>query len=154
MPVPNFLEAIVKLFVYLHINNAAAAIAFYQAAFGAREIYRLTEPGGTRIGHAELDFAGTTVMLADAFPEFGVKSPDALGGSPVTVQLQVENADAVIARAVEAGATLERPAQDQFYGDRSGTIRDPFGHRWNIAHRIEEVTPSEMQRRWNDMAAE
>jgi PhnB protein len=144
----------VKLFVYLHITNASDAIAFYQAAFGARELYRLTEPGGTRIGHAELDFGGTTVMLADAFPEFGVKGPDALGGTPVTVQLQVENADAVIARAIEAGAALDRPIQDQFYGERTGTIRDPFGHRWNITHRIEEVTPAEMQRRWNKMAAE
>jgi PhnB protein len=144
----------VKLFVYLHITNASDAIAFYQAAFGARELYRLTEPGGSRIGHAELDFGGTTVMLADAFPEFGVKAPDALGGTAVTVQLQVENADAVIARAVAAGATLERPVPDLFYGDRTGTIRDPFGHRWNIAHRIEEVTPAEMQRRWNEMVGE
>ena len=141
-----------KLFVYLHMKNAAAAIAFYEAAFGAREIYRLTEPGGTRIGHAELDFAGTKVMLADEFPEFGVKGPEAIGGTPVTVQLEVENADAAVDRAVKAGATLERPVQDQFYGDRSGTIRDPFGHRWSIGHRIAEVTPTEMQRRWNEMA--
>ena len=142
-----------KLFVYLHLKNAAAAISFYEAAFGAREIYRLTEPGGTRIGHAELDFEGTKVMLADEFPEFGVKGPEAIGGTPVTVQLQVENADALVDRAVKAGATLERPVEDQFYGDRSGTIRDPFGHRWNIAHRIEDVSPTEMQRRWNEMAA-
>jgi PhnB protein len=142
-----------KLFVYLHMSNAAAAISFYETAFGAHEIYRLTEPGGTRIGHAELDFGGTKVMLADAFPEFGVQGPEAIGGTPVTVQLQVENADVLIDRAVKAGATLERPVQDQFYGDRSGTIRDPFGHRWNIAHRIEDVSPTEMQRRWNEMAA-
>jgi PhnB protein len=142
-----------KLFVYLHLKNASDAIAFYAAAFGARENYRLTEPGGTRIGHAELDFDGTTVMLADEFPEFGVKGPEAIGGTPVTVQLQVENADAAIARAVAAGAILERPAQDQFYGERAGTVRDPFGHRWTMSHRIEQVSPEEMQRRWNEMAA-
>jgi PhnB protein len=136
------------------MSNAAAAISFYETAFGAREIYRLTEPGGTRIGHAELDFDGTKVMLADAFPEFGVQGPKAIGGTPVTVQLQVENADVLIDRAVKAGATLERPVQDQFYGDRTGTIRDPFGHRWTIAHRIEDVSPAEMQRRWNAMAAQ
>jgi PhnB protein len=143
-----------KLFVYLHLRDAAAAISFYEAAFGARESYRLTEPGGTRIGHAELDFEGTRVMLADEFPEFGVTGPAASGGTPVTIQLQVENADALIERAVKAGATLERPVQDQFYGDRTGTIRDPFGHRWTIAHRIEEVSPTEMQRRWHEMAAQ
>jgi PhnB protein len=142
-----------KLFVYLHIRNAAAAIQFYESAFGARELYRLTEPGGTRIGHAELDFDGTRVMLADEFPDFGARGPETIGGTPVTVQLQVENADALINRAVKAGATLERPLQDQFYGERSGTILDPFGHRWNISHRIEEVSPTEMQRRWNEMAA-
>jgi PhnB protein len=143
-----------KLFVYLHLKNAADAISFYEAAFGARETYRLTEPGGTRIGHAELDFAGTKVMLADEFPEFGVKGPEAAGGTPVTIHLEVENADALIDRAVRAGATLERPPQDQFYGDRSGTIRDPFGHRWSIGHRIEAVSPAVMQERWDKMATE
>jgi PhnB protein len=142
-----------KLFVYLHTRNASDAIAFYEAAFGARETYRLIEPGGTRIGHAELDFDGIKVMLADEFPEFGVKGPEAIGGTPVTVQLQVDNADAAIDRALKAGATLERPVQDQFYGERTGTIRDPFGHRWSIGHRIEDVSPTEMQRRWNEMAA-
>jgi uncharacterized glyoxalase superfamily protein PhnB len=131
-----------------------AAISFYEAAFGARDICRLTEPGGTRIGHAELDFAGIKVMLADEFPEFGARGPEAVGGTSVTVQLEVENADTAVDRAVKAGATLERPVQDQFYGDRSGAIRDPFGHRWNIGHRIAEVTPTEMQRRWNEMATD
>ena len=142
-----------QILAQLSVRRGRAAIAFYEAAFGARETDRLIEPGGTRIGHAELDFDGTTVMLADEFPEFGVKGPEAIGGTPVTVQLQVDNADAAIDRALKAGATLERPVQDQFYGERMGTIRDPFGHRWSIGHHIEDVSPTEMQRRWNEMAA-
>jgi uncharacterized glyoxalase superfamily protein PhnB len=139
--------------IYLHIRNAAAAIAFYEAAFGARELYRLTEPGGTRVGHAELDFDGTKVMLADEYPELGVTGPESIGGTSVTIHLQVDNADAAIERAVKAGATLERPAKDEFYGDRTGAIRDPFGHRWLLSHRMADVSPAEMQRRWDEMAA-
>ncbi|MEX2263790.1 MAG: VOC family protein [Bryobacteraceae bacterium] len=138
-----------ELFAYLCVNNANDAIAFYAKAFGAREKFRLTEPSG-RIGHAELDFGGTTVMLADEFPEYGFKGPQAIGGTPVTIHLHVDNADEVIDRAVKAGAKMEREIKDEFYGERSGCIRDPFGHRWNIGHSIEEVTPAEMQRRYNE----
>jgi uncharacterized glyoxalase superfamily protein PhnB len=138
--------------IYLHLRNASAAIAFYEAAFGARERYRLTEPGGTRVGHAELDFGGAKIMLADEFPEFGVTGPESIGGTSVTIQLVVDNADAAIDRAVKAGATLERPAKDEFYGERTGAIRDPFGHRWTVCHRIADVSPAEMQRRWDEMA--
>jgi uncharacterized glyoxalase superfamily protein PhnB len=139
--------------IYLHIRNASAAIAFYEAAFGARELYRLTEPGGTRVGHAELDLGGNKIMLADEYPELGVTGPESLGGTSVTIHLMVDNADAAIDRAVKAGATLERPAKDEFYGDRTGAIRDPFGHRWILCHHLADVSPAEMQRRWDEMAA-
>jgi uncharacterized glyoxalase superfamily protein PhnB len=136
-----------ELFAYLCVKNAAAAIAFYETAFGATEKFRLTEPGG-RIGHAELDFGAATLMLSEEFPEFGITAPDPAKAPPVTLHLHVDNADEVIQRAVAAGAALERPAKDEFYGERSGCFRDPFGHRWNIGHHIEDVTPEEMQRRY------
>lgn len=137
-----------EVFAYLHVANAAEAIRFYEQAFGAKEKYRLTAPGG-RVGHAELEFGGTTIMLADEFPEFGVRGPGALGATSVTIHLHVDNADAVLERAVAAGATIERAAKNEFYGERSGTLLDPFGHRWNIGHRIEDVSPDEMQRRYD-----
>lgn len=136
-----------ELFAYLCVNDANAAIAFYANAFGATEKFRLTEPGG-RVGHAELDFGGVTLMLADEYPEYGIRGPQALGGTPVTIHLHVDDADALIGRAVAAGATLERAPQDEFYGERGGVVRDPFGHRWNIGHCIEQLSPDEMQRRY------
>lgn len=139
--------AVHELFAYLCVRDTARAIEFYSRAFGAREKMRLTEPGG-RIGHAELDFGCTTLMLADEFPELGIVAPAPGAGTPFTVHLHVDNADEVIGRAVEAGATLEMAPRDQFYGERSGVIRDPFGHRWTIGHHIEDVTPDEMQRRY------
>jgi PhnB protein len=136
-----------ELFPYLHVQDAARAIEFYTRAFGARETLRLTEPSG-RIGHAELDFGGMTLMLADEFPEYGIRGPQAIGGTSITIHLHVDDADAVIRRAVEAGAAIEQEPRDQFYGERSGCLRDPFGHRWNVGHHIEEVSPDEMQRRY------
>jgi uncharacterized glyoxalase superfamily protein PhnB len=136
-----------ELFAYLCVHNAKEAIEFYAKAFGARENFRLTEPSG-RVGHAELDFGGTTVMLSDEFPEYNIKGPQAIGGTPVTIHLHVENADELIDCALKAGATLEMAIQDHFYGERSGSIRDPFGHRWSIGHSTEDVTPHEMQRRY------
>jgi PhnB protein len=138
------------LFPYLHVQNAMEAIAFYVKVFGVREKFRLTEPSG-RVGHAELDFNGLTLMLSDEFPEYGIKAANTIGATPVTIHLHVDNADEVIQKAVDAGATLEIPPQDQFYGERSGCIRDPFGHRWNIGHSIEEVSPAEMQQRYTEM---
>jgi PhnB protein len=135
------------MFAYLRVHDAARAIAFYTQAFGATEKLRLTEPGG-RIGHVELDFDGTTLMLSDEFPEMGLRGPRALGGTTLTMHLHVEDADAVLARAVEAGAEWVRKPQDHFYGERSGTVRDPFGHEWNVGHSIEDVSPEEMQRRY------
>ena len=139
-----------EVFAYLTVRDAARAITFYERAFGARELFRLTEPSG-RVGHAQLDFGGTTVMLADEFPEYGLKGPESLGGSTVTIHLHVDDADAVIASAVAAGATLDMAPVDQFYGERSGVVRDPFGHRWNVGHHVEEVSPDEMQRRYTTM---
>jgi len=139
-----------ELFAYIRVRNAAEAIAFYQRAFGATEKFRLAEPGG-RIGHAELDFGGTTLMLSEEYPEMGLPGPKTIGGTSFTIHLHVDDADAVIRRAVAAGATVTRPAQDQFYGERSGSVRDPFGHDWNIGHHVEDVTPEEMQRRYTKM---
>ena len=133
---------------YLTVNGAAAAIDFYRAAFGARELFRLTGPDG-RIGHAELRIGDATVMLSDEWPDFGALSPPSIGGSPVKLHLYVDDCDAVVARAVAAGATLMRPVTDQFYGDRSGMIADPFGHSWFVATLKEQVAPQEMQRRWD-----
>ena len=139
-----------ELFAYLHVADAARAIEFYTKAFGAREKFRLTEPSG-RIGHAELDFGGVTLMLADEFPEFNCRGPLSIGGTSITIHLHVDNADALIERAVAAGATLERAPKDEFYGERSGCVRDPFGHRWSIGHNIEDVAPEEMQRRYDEL---
>ncbi len=139
-----------ELFAYLRIKNAPKAIEFYKAAFGATEKYRLCEPSG-RVGHAELDFDGKTLMLSEEFPEYGITGPATVGGTTVTIHLHVENADAMVAQAVKAGATIVREPKDQFYGERSGTVRDPFGHEWNLGHSIEEVTPTEMQRRYDEM---
>lgn len=139
-----------EVFAYLIVNDADAAIAFYKQAFDAKELFRLTEPSG-RIGHAELDFSGTTIMLADEFPEWGLRSAATIGATPVTIHLHVDNADDVMRRAIQAGAILEREPQDQFYGERSGSFFDPFGHRWMIGHSIEEVSPEEMQRRYTKL---
>lgn len=137
-----------EVFAYLCVSDAAAAIDFYRRAFGVEEKFRLTEPSG-RIGHAELAFGAMTVMLSDEFPECGIRSASTIGATPVTIHLHVDDADAMIAQAVQAGATIERAPQDEFYGERSGTIRDPFGHRWLIGHHIEDVTTDEMQRRYD-----
>jgi PhnB protein len=137
-----------ELFAYVHVRNASEAIAFYTKVFGVTEKFRLVEPGG-RVGHAELDFNGATLMISEEYPECGIKAPMKGEGTTVSLHLHVENADAVIERAVAAGASLEMTPRDEFYGERSGVIRDPFGHRWNIGHHIEDVTPDEMQRRYD-----
>ncbi|MEZ4333198.1 MAG: VOC family protein [Myxococcota bacterium] len=142
--------AIHEVFAYLRLRDAARALAFYAEAFGAVEKFRLTEPSG-RIGHAEMTLGNTTLMLSDEYPEFGIYGPDSVGGTSFTLHLHVDDADALIRRAVNAGATVVRAAADQFYGERSGTIRDPFGHEWNIGHEIEQVSPEEMQRRYDEM---
>lgn len=132
----------------LAVKNAAKAIEFYQAAFGAVELYRLTVPESGKIGHAELTIYGSLIMRADEYPAFN-KSPDTLGGTPVKICLMVEDVDVAVDRAKKDGATVTMPPQDQFYGHRSTAIQDPFGHQWMFQHENEKVWPAEMQSRWN-----
>jgi PhnB protein len=139
-----------EVFPYLRVNGADNAMAFYQKAFDAKEKFRLVEPSG-RVGHLEMLLGETTVMLSDEYPELGCVGPKTIGGTSMTIHLHVDNADQMIQRAVQAGAELVRPAVDHFYGERSGTVRDPFGHEWNIGHHLEEVSPQEMQRRYNEV---
>lgn len=139
-----------EVFTYLRAKGAEDAIAFYKAAFGATEKYRLVEPSG-RIGHAELLFGDATVMISDEFPEFDIFAPKPDAPSTFVIHLHVDNADTMIETAVKAGARMIRKPQDHFYGERSGTVRDPFGYDWMIGHSIEEVEPEEMQRRYTEM---
>jgi PhnB protein len=132
---------------YLALKGADAAIAFYTKVLGAKEQFRIANPNGS-IGHAELAIGDGSIMLADEAPAFGALSPASIGGTPVRLHLYVEDVDAVMARAESEGATILRPAQDQFYGDRSGMIADPFGHQWFLATRKEAVSPEEMQKRY------
>lgn len=150
---PDAGEVSIELEPYLIVADAAAAIDFYVAVFGAVETMRLMQPDG-RVGHAQLRIGSAGFMLADEFPEFDNLGPLALGGSPVSLHLVVPDVDATVAAAVEAGATLQRPVTDEFYGSRSGTIVDPFGHRWNVQTPIEEVSAEEMQRRLDDLSSE
>jgi len=136
----------------LRVKNAAAAIEFYKQAFGAREIMRFDVHG--QIAHAELAIGNSTIMLGEEAPEYGFPGPAALGGSPVSIHLFVDHADAVAAQAVAAGARLVRPVSDQFYGDRSGLVADPFGYNWDIAMRKEEMSAEEMHRRFESMEQE
>ena len=146
MPVSPVPDPKQPLAPYLVVKDAARAIAFYAAAFGATERYRLSEPGG-KIGHAELDVAGALVMLADEYPDFGALSPVSVGGTPVALHLYVADVDAVVARATAAGATVLRPLRDEFFGDRTATVVEPFVHKWHLASHREDVSPAEMQRR-------
>ena len=131
---------------YLIIEGAAAAIDFYKRVFGATEMMRMIEPSG-RVGHAEIRIGDSVIMLADEHPNMGYRSPRSLGGSSVGILLYVEHVDLVFERGVEAGARVQRAVADQFYGDRSGTLEDPFGHVWTVATHIEDVPPEELQRR-------
>jgi len=140
--------AVHELFAYLRVRETDRAIAFYCQAFGATEKFRLVEPGG-RLGHAELQLGPATLLLSAEFPEYGIHAADPTVPAGFALHLHVDDADAVIAAAVAAGATLVRAAQDQFYGERSGTVRDPFGYDWMIGHSIEELAPAEMQRRYD-----
>ena len=131
---------------YLTIRNAAQALDFYKLAFGATEVMRMTSPDG-RVGHAEIRIGDSAIMLSDEFPDMDARSPQMIGGSPVMIHLYVEDADALVKRAVDAGATLQRPVEDQFYGDRAGKLADPFGHVWWIATHVEDVPPQEIEKR-------
>lgn len=149
VPIP---EGHPRVSPYLCYDDAAAAIEFYKAAFGAEEEMRLTEPGG-KIGHAELRIADALIMLSDEYPDYGAVSPRTLGGSPVKMHLWVEDVDAFAKQALTAGATLVRPIEDQFHGDRTGQLLDPFGYTWIVATHRENVSIEEMQRRLDSLFA-
>jgi PhnB protein len=144
-PIPDNYRRVTPTLV---VNGGAKALKFYSKVFGARERIRFPGPGDT-IAHAELDIGDSVVMVEDASPYLGTEAPPAGGvdGSPVSLFIYVEDADGVIEKAVGLGATLKRPAQDQFYGDRDGAIVDPFGHTWTIATHVEDVSPEEAMRR-------
>jgi PhnB protein len=135
---------------YLVVDGAAAALAWYTKAFNAREMMRLAAPG-EKIGHAEIEIGDSRIMLADEAPAHNAKAPGAFGGSPISLHLYVPDVDAVVARATAAGATVKSPPENKFYGDRQGTVLDPFGHTWHISTHIEDVTNTEIERRMRAM---
>jgi PhnB protein len=142
-PIPEGYQSVTP---YLAIDGASKAIDWYKEALGATELFRFDAPGG-KIGHAEIKIGDSILMLADEYPEMSFRSPKSLGGTPVALMIYCEDVDARVEKAVAAGAKLSRPVKDQFYGDRSGTIEDPFGHQWHIATHVEDVAPEEMEKR-------
>src|SRR5262245_7430524 len=147
-PIP---EGYHSLTPYLSIQGAEKAREFYKKAFGAVEVMRMPGPDG-KIGHAEIKIGDSHLMLADEYPQMGFRSPKALGGSPVGLMLYVENVDEVVSKAVGAGAKLTRPVENQFYGDRSGCLEDPFGHTWFVSTHVEDVSMEELKKRAAAMA--
>lgn len=142
-PIPDGYHAVTP---YLIVKGGVDALEFYKKAFGAKESLRMMQPDG-RVGHAEIKIGDSVIMLADEHPEIGARSPQSYGGTPVTIHLYVEDVDTVFNQAVAAGAKVVRPLQNQFYGDRSGGIEDPFGHAWYIATHVEDVSPEEINKR-------
>lgn len=143
-PIPEGYHSVTP---YLCVDGAARAIEFYKEAFGATEIMRMEMPGGGKIGHAEIQIGDSRVALADEFPEMNFRSPRALGGPSSHHMIYVEDVDAQVERAVAAGAKLVRPVKDQFYGDRSGSVEDPFGHHWYISTHVEDLSMEEIRQR-------
>jgi PhnB protein len=148
-PIPDGYNSVTP---YLAVDDATAAIAYYKKAFGAKERMRMDAPGG-KIGHAELEIGDSVVMLSDPFPQASTKPPKELGGTTASVFMYVEDVDAVVKQAVDAGATIAMEVADQFWGDRFGTITDPFGHLWSIATHVEDVPPEEMAERAKEAMA-
>lgn len=142
-PIPDGYHSITP---YLIVDGGARALEFYQKAFGAEEKFRMPGPDG-KIGHAEMRLGSSMFMLADENPNLGARSPKSVGGTPITLMVYVDDVDKVFARAVAAGAKVERPLANQFYGDRTGGVTDPFGHKWYLATHVEDVPPEEMDRR-------
>ncbi len=142
-PIPDGYHSVTP---YLIVAGGSDAIAFYKKAFGATELFRMAQPDG-RVGHAEIRIGDSVIMLSDEAPQMNAKGPLAYGGSPISILLYVNDVDATIEQAVTAGATLQRPPTDQFYGDRTGSVVDPFGHVWHVATHKEDVSPEELQRR-------
>ena len=148
-PIPEGYHSVTP---YLIIKGAADAIEFYKKAFGATELFRFPAPDG-KIGHAEIKIGDSPIMLADEFAEMGYKGPQALGGSPVSLMIYLEDVDTVFNRAVEAGASVKEAVQDKFYGDRTGTLTDPFGHVWHVSTHKEDVSMEEMEERAKQASA-
>ena len=146
MPVNPIPEGYHSVTPYLIIRGAADAIEFYKKAFGASELFRFPGPDG-KIGHAEVQIGNSRIMMADEYPEMGYNGPQATGGSPVALMIYLDDVDTVFKQAVDAGATVKEALQDKFYGDRMGTVIDPFGHRWHLATHKEDVSMEEMERR-------
>ena len=142
-PIPEGYHSVTP---YLIIKGATEAIEYYKRAFGAIELMRMPAPGG-KIGHAEIKIGDSPIMLADEFAEIGYKSPQTLRGSPVSIMIYVEDVDTIFGQAIAAGGKEQRPVKDQFYGDRMGTLEDPFGHVWHVATHKEDVPAEEMERR-------
>ena len=142
-PIP---EGYPQITPYLCVDGASAAIEFYREVFGATERMRMDDPDG-RIGHAELQLGDSVLMLADEYPDLGIRGPKTIGGTPVTLSVYVEDVDSVVDRAVKAGAKMLRPVEEKFYGDRAGQFEDPFGHRWSVATHVEDMSPEEMAKR-------
>ncbi|MEM7223576.1 MAG: VOC family protein [Pseudomonadota bacterium] len=140
-PIPPGFGAVTP---HLVVPDSAEAIAFYEKAFGAQELFRMPTPDGSKIMHAQIVIGGAPIMLADEFPGMGCQSPGALGGTPITVHLYVPDADQVFAQAVAAGAKPTMPVTDMFWGDRYGRVEDPFGHSWSIATHTKDMTPEEI----------
>lgn len=146
MPVSPMPEGYHSVTPYLILKDAAAAIEFYKKALGAVELFRMEAPGG-KIGHAEIRIGDSPVMLADEYPDMGYKGPESLGGTSVSLMVYVADVDKIYAQAIAAGGKELRPLQNQFYGDRSGTLSDPFGHMWTISSHVEDVSEEEMAKR-------
>ena len=146
MPVSPIPEGYHSVTPYLVMKNAAAAIEFYKEAFGAVELLRMAAPGG-KIGHAEIKIGDSPVMLADEYPDMGFKGPESLGGTPVSLMIYVDDVDKIYPQAIVAGGKEVRPLRNQFYGDRSGTLTDPFGHVWTISTHVEDVSEEELAKR-------
>ena len=142
-PIPEGYHSVTP---YMCIDGAAKALDWYKEALGATELFRMEAPGG-KIGHAEIKIGDSVIMLADEFPEMGFRGPKSLGGTSINLMIYTEDVDAQVEKAVAAGAKLTKPVKDQFYGDRSGSIEDPFGHSWHIATHIEDIAPEEMEKR-------
>lgn len=142
-PIPEGYHSVTP---YLIIKGAADAIEFYKKAFGATELFRMPQPDG-KVGHAEIKIGDSPIMLSDEHPELGYTGPTTIGGTPVSLMIYVDDVDTIFKRAIAEGAEQQKPVQDQFYGDRSGTLKDPFGHIWTVATHKEDVTPEEMDKR-------
>jgi len=142
-PIP---EGYPRVSPYLMIAGAADAMAFYEKVLGAKERMRMEGPGGS-IGHAEIEIGSSVIMLSDEAPDMGMRGPKSIGGSPVSLTVYVEDVDATFAKAIEAGATETQPVEDKFYGDRSGSFEDPWGHQWHVMTHVEDVSAEEMEKR-------